>query len=435
MQLSKFGEKFAAQSGISGLMDDLGSALTEDPSLLFMGGGNPGRIEAVQAAFAQRLSAMASNRDQRHQLLGVYQAPQGDMGFRDELARWLNREYGWGLGPENIAVANGSQSAFFVLYNLFAGVAPDGLERQIHLPLSPEYVGYRDIGLSDNFFSATKPMIERLPHGQFKYHVDFDALAISDSTAALCVSRPSNPTGNVISDAEVAMLDQLARARGIPLIIDGAYGHPFPALIEDSATAFWNDNTILMLSLSKLGLPGVRSGIVIARPDIAQAFSRANTVVSLACGTLGPQLLRGMLDDRSLHRLCGQEIQPFYSERRKLAVRAVEAARGDLPLWIHQPQGAFFLWLWCENLPIDSFELYERLKARGVIVLPGNDFFIGTDSGNPSGASEGASTATAIPWAHSKECLRISYAGDVQTIEAGIALIMSELHNTYANGA
>jgi len=106
-------------------------------------------------------------------------------------------------------------------------------------------------------------------------------------------------------------------------------------------------------------------------------------------------------------------------------VRSVEAARGDLPIWIHQPQGAFFLWLWCENLPIDSFELYERLKARGVIVLPGNDFFIGSAAGGGAGSAD--------DWAHSKECLRISYAGDVQTIEAGIALIMHELHQTYAN--
>lgn len=416
MQLSRFGEKFAGNSGISGLMEDLGAALSDDPSLLFMGGGNPGRIESVQAAFSARLAAIAADRDLRHQLLGVYQAPQGDRGFRDELARFLNREYGWSVGPENIALANGSQSAFFVLYNLFAGEASDGSSRQIHLPLSPEYVGYRDIGLSENFFSATKPRIERLERGQFKYHVDFDALKLAETTAALCVSRPSNPTGNVVSDVEVAELDRLAQARGIPLIIDGAYGQPFPALIDESATAFWNDNSVLMLSLSKLGLPGVRSGIVVASPEIAQAFSRANTVVSLACGTLGPQLLRGTFDDGSLLQLCRQQIQPYYSERRELAARAVEAGRGELPVWIHKPEGAFFLWLWCENLPIDSYELYQRLKQRGVIVLPGNDFFIGSGD----------------DWPHSRECLRISYAGDKQTIEAGIALIMEELEKTYA---
>ncbi|WP_439102141.1 valine--pyruvate transaminase [Congregibacter sp.] len=418
MQFSSFGEKFAANSGISGLMDDLGAALSDDPSLLFMGGGNPGRIESVEAAFAARLSALAADRDRRHELLGVYQEPQGDRVFRAELARFLRREYGWAVGPENIALANGSQSAFFVLYNLFAGRASDGVERQIHLPLCPEYVGYRDIGLSDNFFTATRPRIERLAGGQFKYHVDSDALTLSPSTAALCVSRPSNPTGNVISDEEVALLDERARAQDIPLIIDGAYGHPFPGLIEPSASASWTEHDILMLSLSKLGLPGVRSGIVIAHPDIAQAFARANTVVSLACGTLGPQLLRGMLDDGSLMALCRQEIQPYYRERQQLAVAAVEAGRGDLPVWIHRPEGAFFLWLWCEGLPIDSSTLYERLKARGVIVLPGNEFFI----------------ATGDDWPHSRECLRVSYAGDRETIEGGIALIMSELHRSYAQG-
>ncbi|MFT4874899.1 valine--pyruvate transaminase [Congregibacter sp.] len=416
MQFSRFGEKFSGNSGISGLMEDLGTALSDDPTLLFMGGGNPGRIESVQSAFAARLATIAADRDQRHQLLGVYQAPQGDRGFRDELARFLQREYAWDVGPENIALANGSQSAFFVLYNLLAGEAPDGSARQIHLPLSPEYVGYRDIGLSDGFFSATRPRIERLDRGQFKYHVDFSALTLSDSVAALCVSRPSNPTGNVVSDSEVAELDRLARAKGIPLIIDGAYGQPFPGLIDETATAFWNDNSILMLSLSKLGLPGVRSGIVVASPEVTLAFSRANTVISLACGTLGPQLLRGMFDDGSLLQLCRQQIQPYYGERRRLAIRAVETARGDLPVWIHKPEGAFFLWLWCENLPIDSFTLYERLKERGVIVLPGNDFFIGSGD----------------DWPHSRECLRISYAGDTQTIEPGIALIMDELHKTYA---
>ncbi|WOJ95657.1 valine--pyruvate transaminase [Congregibacter brevis] len=415
MRLSSFGEKFAGDSGISGLMDDLGAALADDPTLLFMGGGNPGRIESVQAAFASRLVDIAEDRGQRHQLLGLYQEPQGDRVFRDELARFLGREYGWSIGAENIALANGSQSAFFVLYNLFAGPASDGSERQIHLPMCPEYVGYRDIGLSHHFFTATRPRIERFDDGQFKYHVDAEALSLSESTAALCVSRPSNPTGNVISDAEVAALDQLAKARDIPLILDGAYGQPFPGLIKEAATAFWNDNSILMLSLSKLGLPGVRSGLVIARPEIAQAFSRANTVVSLACGTLGPQLLRGMLDDGSLMQLCRKDIQPYYSERRDLAIRAIEAGRGDLPVWIHKPEGAFFLWLWCEGLPIDSFTLYERLKKRGVIVLPGNDFFI----------------ATGDDWPHSRECLRISYAGDQQTIDAGIALIMSELQQTY----
>ncbi|MEZ4518271.1 MAG: hypothetical protein R3C44_16100 [Chloroflexota bacterium] len=48
--------------------------------------------------------------------------------------------------------------------------------------------------------------------------------------------------------------------------------------------------------------------------------------------------------------------------------------------YIHKP--GFFLWLWFnENLPINSSQgtLYERLKARGVLIVPGHHFFPGLD--------------------------------------------------------
>ena len=186
-------------------------------------------------------------------------------------------------------------------------------------------------------------------------------------------------------------------------------------LIYRDAAAYWDENTVLMLSLSKLGLPGVRTGLVVARPDIAAAFARANTVISLASGTVGPQLLRGSLADGSLPALCEKTLHPYYAERRAVALEAIDAAAGDFPVRVHCADGAFFLWLWCEGLPVDSRELYRRLKAKGVIVLPGNDFFIGTDPA----------------WSHRHECIRLSYAGEVDTIRQGLAVIMQEIASAY----
>ena len=416
MQLSALGEKFTGESGITGLMEDLGAALNDDPTLLFLGGGNPGRIDAVQAAFTQHLEMLLADRDRRHQLLGVYQSPQGERAFRDELAVYLRRRCGWSITADHIAVANGSQSAFFLLANLFAGPRADGSAGTVHLPLCPEYVGYRDVGVQDPFFTAWQPEIERREDGFFKYHIDFSAEALPETTGLLCVSRPSNPTGNVIGDAELAELDALAARADVPLLVDGAYGLPFPGLIYGSARPHWNDNTVLLLSLSKLGLPGVRTGILIARPEIAQAFARANTVLSLACGTLGPALLLDMLRGGELDHLCSSVIQPFYRERRDLLIGALRAGLGDLPVHIHVAEGAFFLWLWCEGVPVDSMELYRRLKRRGVVVLPGQEFFIG---GDPD-------------WRHRRECLRLSYAGDTASIGAAAALIADELQRAYA---
>ena len=58
------------------------------------------------------------------------------------------------------------------------------------------------------------------------------------NTGAICVSRPTNPTGNVITDDEVEQLDALAQTHNVPLIIDGAYGLPFPGLIYTPASPF-----------------------------------------------------------------------------------------------------------------------------------------------------------------------------------------------------
>jgi len=415
LKLSAFGEKFSGSTGIVELMDDLGTALNENPDMIFMGGGNPGRIPEAEAIFKKRLEAVLQDPQQLHSLMGIYQSPQGDKLFLNQIASLLRKEFGWDVSERNIAISNGSQPAFFILYNMLAGSMPDGTHRSIHLPLAPEYIGYTDIGLSEQFFTATRPEIELLDERMFKYHVDFSKLQITQQTAAMCVSRPTNPTGNVLTDNEVEHLDEIAQAADIPLIIDGAYGLPFPGILFNEAKPHWNQNTVLVLSLSKLGLPGVRTGIVVAREEIIQAFSNANTVVSLACGNFGPTIARELFRTGEILSLSRNLIKPFYQERATQAVKWFRESFGDMPYRIHKPEGAIFLWLWFDGLPISSQELYERLKRRGVLVVPGHNFFPGMDTG----------------WRHQQECIRVSYAQDGDTVRKGIALIAEEVARAY----
>jgi valine--pyruvate aminotransferase len=415
MKLSAFGEKFSAKSGIVELMDDLGSALSENPDMIFMGGGNPGRLQEVEAIFQKRLDAVMEDPKQRHALFGIYQAPHGDLDFREQLARFLSRHCGWKLTANNISISNGSQPAFFALYNMFAGTMSDGSQRRIHLPLAPEYLGYADVGLSEDFFSATRPTIELLDDHIFKYHVDFSTLELTPDIAAMCVSRPTNPTGNVLTDDEIAHLDDIAHKADIPLIIDGAYGSPFPNIMFAEASSHWNENTILTLSLSKLGLPGVRTGIIVAREDIIEAYTNINTIVSLACGTLGPALAKELFKTGEILSITRDYVTPFYRDRSQQTVQWFRANLGDLPYHIHKPEGAIFLWLWFEGLPISSQELYERLKNRGVLVVPGHNFFIGMDDA----------------WPHKHECLRVSYAQDAKVVKRGVEIIAQEVQRAY----
>lgn len=416
MKLSQFGTKFCAPTGIVELMDDLGTALNENPDMIFMGGGNPGRIPEAEAIFKARLETVLADPAQLHSLMGIYQSPQGDKVFREQIAGLLKKEFGWDLSERNIAISNGSQSAFFILYNMLAGAMPDGSNRSIHLPLAPEYIGYGDIGLTRDFFTATRPEIELMDNNLFKYHVDFSKLEVTDNTGALCVSRPTNPTGNVLTDREIEHLDEIALAADIPLIIDGAYGLPFPGIIFNDAKPHWNENTVLVLSLSKLGLPGVRTGIIVAREDIVQGYSNANTVVNLACGNLGPTIARELFSSGEILTLSNNLVKPFYKQRAQQAVDWFRAELGSLPYRIHSPEGAIFLWLWFEGLPITSQELYQRLKERGVLVVPGHNFFPGMDAS----------------WQHQQECIRVSYAQDGNTVKQGIEIIAEEVAKAYA---
>lgn len=415
MKLSSFGKKLTSGSGIVGLMEDLGAALNENPDMIFMGGGNPARIPEMEAIFLTQYSKIKQSSEKLYNTTGVYQSPQGELGFRRDIATMLKHQFGWQVTEANIAISNGSQSAFYILFNLLAGHMPDGSFKSIHLPLTPEYIGYNDLGLSGKFFTGSKPGIELIGDHQFKYHVNFDDLAVDDKTAALCVSRPTNPTANVLTYDEISHLDQIAQQADIPLIIDGAYGVPFPNINFVEAAPHWNNNTILVLSLSKLGLPGVRTGIVVASEQVTQAFSSANTVINLASGNIGPSLTRSLFASGEIVELSKQYVQPFYQQRSQQVMALFIQAMSDLPCRIHLSEGAIFLWLWFEGLPITSETLYQRLKKRGVLVVSGHHFFAGIDD----------------QWPHQYECIRVSYVQDLSDIEQGIKIIAEEAHIAY----
>jgi len=268
MKLSRFGQKFTSGAGIISLMDDLGQALGGDDQVIIMGGGNPGHIPGFQSLLKERLQEIASCDPSIRDLVGIYDPPQGNISFIKHCASLLRNEYGWNVGPENICLTNGSQTGFFFLFNMFAGRFADSSKKYIRLPLTPEYIGYTDLGVEEDLFVSTRPRIEYLEDRMFKYRVDFERIEIGSETGAICVSRPTNPTGNVISDREVNKLLELSYKHDVPLIIDNAYGVPFPSIIFTDATPMWDENVIKMLSLSKLGLPAVRTGIIIAREDI-----------------------------------------------------------------------------------------------------------------------------------------------------------------------
>ena len=417
MDFSDFGKRFAGKIGIGELMDDLGDALVADPAPLMLGGGNPAHVTEVQAIFKKRMEVILSTPGEFERIIGNYDTPQGAKVFIGALAELFRNEFGWNIGPENIALTNGSQNAFFSLFNLFAGKFDRSSSKQILLPLAPEYIGYSEVGLEPDFFRSARPEIELLDDRLFKYRVDFDQLKIDDQVGAICFSRPTNPTGNVVTDEEVSRLREIANSRGIPLVIDNAYGTPFPNIIYSDAQPVWDDNIVLCLSLSKFGLPSLRTGIVVARKEIIRVVSRMTSVFSLAPGSLGPALALDLVKSGEITRVSNEVVKPFYEEKAKRAVAQLrKEVSSHVKMRIHKPEGALFLWLWFEGLPISNQELYQRLKQKGVLVVSGHYFFPGMEKDD---------------WSHKNQCIRITYAQDDGVVKQGISVIAQEIQTLF----
>ncbi|KGD85400.1 valine-pyruvate aminotransferase [Pantoea sp. PNA 14-12] len=409
MAFSQFGDKFTQHSGISRLMEDMGAGL-RTPGTIMLGGGNPAQIPAMNDYFQQLLQQM-HDEGKLSEALCNYDGPRGKAVLLDALAAMLREQCGWSVTAQNIALTNGSQSAFFYLFNLFAGRRSDGSKKQVLFPLAPEYLGYADAGLDEDLFISARPNIELLPEGQFKYHVDFEHLPMNDDVGLICVSRPTNPTGNVITDDELLQLDALAQQHEVPLLIDNAYGVPFPGIIFSDVRPLWNPNIILCMSLSKLGLPGARCGIIIADESTITAIGNMNGIISLAPGSIGPAIASEMIQRGDLLRLSEEVIKPFYQHKVMQTITLIRRYLSAERCLIHKPEGAIFLWLWFRDLPISTELLYQRLKARGVLMVPGHFFFPGLEH----------------DWPHMHQCMRMNYVPDAENIERAIQILAEEV--------
>lgn len=418
-ELSTFGKNLCEGSGIGELMDDLGEALVKGGDIKMLGGGQPAHVPEMDAIWRQRMEEIMAKPGVLEKMLGNYDAPIGSEVFRKAVADLFRKEYSWNLSEKNIAITMGGQTAFFFLFNALAGKFPDGRRKRILLPLLPEYIGYANQAVGGDVFEAIPARIEKLGDHSFKYRVDFEALDLGDDIAAICVSRPTNPSGNVLTDGEVEKLRAIAKGKGIPLIIDNAYGAPFPNIIFSEVNPVWDEDMILTLSLSKIGLPGTRTGIVVASEEVCLAVSSMTSIVGLANGNIGQEIMRPLVESGEVLRLSKEVVKPFYAHKSQQAQDWITKNFSErFPYYVHRSEGALFLWLWFEGLPISTKELYQRLKKRSVLIVPGEYFFFGLPS--------------ETDWRHTRECIRMTYTMAAEDVEAAIKVIGDEVEKAFA---
>ncbi|OCQ89611.1 valine--pyruvate transaminase [Oscillatoriales cyanobacterium USR001] len=418
--LTKFGVQMSNLTGVRAIMKDIIETLRAGKGQEFinLSAGNPVILPEVEQLWRDCTADLLSS-SEYGEVVCRYGSSQGYQPFIDAVLKDFNQRYGLKLSDRNILITPGSQSIYFYAANAFGGYTEppqtppyqgrEGTLKQIVLPLSPDYTGYGGVTLFPEAVVAYKPTldIDSKAH-HFKYRPDFSQLAIDENTGCVIFSRPCNPTGNVLTNEEVEKIAALAATYNVPVLIDSAYGPPFPALNFTEMKPIFAENIIHCMSLSKAGLPGERIGIAIGDERMIQILESFQTNMCIHSPRYGQAIASRAIASGSLANISEQIIRPHYQNKFAILEATLDKFMPqDLPWFLHRGEGAIFAWLWLKDLPITDWEFYQQLKQVGVIVVPGSSFFPGLRE----------------DWRHKQECLRIS----LTATEAELELAMQRL--------
>lgn len=245
-----------------------------------------------------------------------------------------------GLGPEMVAVTNGSNEAILALVEAFAAGA--GV-----IVTTP---GYSMAGPLATVGGA------RVTPVALRADFSLDAAATlaaaeADAAAIIFLAVPNNPTGNVFARRDVLAVLEGSRAL---VVVDEAYAQFAGVSYLPDLRA--HPRLVVLTTCSKaVALAGARIGLIAAREEVIAAVGKA----------LPPYSVNIFAQEAALAAfarpgLVGERVRAIVGERERLA-----AALAALPQVTVFPSQANFLLF---RTPLDAGVLFDRLVRRGVLV-------------------------------------------------------------------
>jgi aspartate/methionine/tyrosine aminotransferase len=189
-------------------------------------------------------------------------------------------------------------------------------------------------------------------------------------TRAVLVSSPSNPTGTLVPDAELARISAAVRELGGTLIVDEIY-HGLTYGTQARSVLHHSDQAFVVNSFSKyFGMTGWRVGWLVAPSMYVDAIDRLAQNVFLATSTPGQYAALAAFRPDVQRELEQRRME--FETRRNFLLPALRALGFEIPVI---PNGAFYLYADCSRFT-DNSETFARdlLEQAGVAITPGRDF-------------------------------------------------------------
>jgi hypothetical protein len=290
-----------------------------------------------------------------------YPESEGSQLFRERIAHFYRD-----CKPENITVTNGGSEANYV--TLWTLLEPSG---RLACML-PNYMQAWGLGRAYADGVDAFLLVKHKDGGQYRWALDVESLkrAVTPKTNVILVTNPNNPTGSVLTAAEMDAVVDVARKAGAWLVVDEVYRG---AEVQGGTTpSFWGryEKVVITSCLSKaFGLGGMRTGWVVAPPKLIEEFR-----VHLDYLTCTPTLLSDHLGTIVMEP---QRRESILSRTRQIIRKNLPPIeewflkRDDLFTYVRPEAGAF---VYCEyKLPINSTELINRLRVEQSVLLTAGD--------------------------------------------------------------
>ncbi len=196
---------------------------------------------------------------------------------------------------------------------------------------------------------------------------------VNSKTRLLSIINPNNPTGHILSQAEIAAIINAADRVGAWIVADEVYAGTERGE-RDTTPTLWGqyDKVIAINSMSKAyGLPGLRTGWLVAPAELIPDLWRRHEYATISATMLGNELTDIALDPT---------VHPQLTARaRRLINTGFDTLMDELAvhegLYSVVPPQASAMCIVRYDLPIDSGEFVDRLVAeKSTLVVPGNCF-------------------------------------------------------------
>jgi len=308
----------------------------------------------------------------------------GMIELREAICEYYFKTYGVSVGPDQVIVTSGSSPAIFLVFATL-------LENDDQVIISdPHYACYPNFIKFVQGIPVTVPVYEE---DGFQYRPESIQEKIVSNTKAIFINSPSNPTGNLLSDARMQKIAALASTPESPYVVSDEIYHGLVYEGQEHSILEFTDRAFVLNGFSKLfAMTGLRLGYVIApRPFIRPMqklqqnfFISANAMVQKA----GIAALREAQNDVD-------RMKKIYDARRRFMIGRLKEIGFGITV---EPTGAFYVFANAKHLSNDSYKLaFDILEKAHVGVTPGIDF-----GQNGEGY------------------LRFSYANSMENIEEGM---------------